>query len=123
MIPPLASIRSLPHGQLLQVVRDTLLAEAERIRQSQDALLAAKMIGAWSDERAGAHHALKATADVLQHFLAEGQTVQAWNRDPTKKKRALSAEFVSVSDHLRTTIIHEFESQLGIRPREGADAA
>jgi hypothetical protein len=115
MIPALAALDKVPHGALISLVRDELLAVAD-IRMRQEAGVAARILPDWTDRLRHQHHALKAAADALLVFITDGQ-------DAIQRGRKLPPPVLAVSDALRSSLMHERRLESGTTGEPDVDAA
>jgi hypothetical protein len=78
MIPTLAELAEMPGSAVLEAIQDELLTEAQRVRGVEEFVRP----GAWDEDRAGAHHALCAAAEVIGRLRALGEEAKARGKTP-----------------------------------------
>ncbi len=91
---------------VLEICKDALRDEADRIRQSQDALITAGHLAAWDDGRARAHHVISAVAEVVDRWLSSAKASEG-----AKQPHALVLDSADVARSVLISEITKLQSK------------
>jgi hypothetical protein len=113
----LSALRTMPGGDVLAELSDSLRDEAERIRSVEQAFRP----GAWDESRASIHHSICAAAELIDRMRKLGEQAKERGQKP-------APTVILAADVARSVLILECEGQGGCAAAptlkaEGDDAA
>ena len=117
MIPPLATLRTMPGSAVLVALRDAAFAEAARIEGVATAVRFINPTREWDEGRMQSYLAMVALGKVAEWAIAAGQEAKL-------RKKTLDPMIVAIADIARAALVIEREKQAGrfvAEPTEGAD--